>query len=78
MLKNGDRLSGAIFHSDAKTLVIKTDYAGEVAVDWSAVQDVTSTQNLHVGLKDGRTLVGPVTDHRGKAAGGFLNSLVPS
>ena len=61
VLKNGDRLSGTILHSDAKTLVIKTDYAGEVAVDWSAVQNITSTQNLHVGLKNGQTLVGLVT-----------------
>ena len=66
VLKNGDRLSGTILNSDAKTLVIKTDYAGEVAVDWSAVQDITSTQNLHVGLKDGRTLVGPVTTTEGR------------
>ena len=65
VLKNGDRLSGTILNSDAKTLVIKTDYAGEIAVNWSAVQDITSTQNLHVGLKDGRTLVGPVTTTEG-------------
>jgi hypothetical protein len=66
VMKNGDRLTGTIVKSDAKTLVIKTDYAGEVNVDWSAVQDMTSTQTLHVGLKNGRTVVGSVTTAQGK------------
>jgi hypothetical protein len=65
-LKNGDRITGTIVKSDAKTLVMKTDYAGELTVDWSAVQDMTSTQNLHVELKNGRTVVGPVTITEGK------------
>ena len=66
VLKNGDRLSGTIIKSDAKNLVIKTDYVGEVTVDWSAVQDLTSTKSLHVGLKSGQTVVGPVTVKEGK------------
>ena len=35
MLKNGDRLTGAIVSMDGKKLVVKTSYAGEVAIDWS-------------------------------------------
>jgi putative salt-induced outer membrane protein YdiY len=66
VLKNGDRLSGAIIKSDAKNLVIKTDYAGEVTVDWSAVQDMNSTKSLHVGLKSGQTVVGPLAVKEGK------------
>lgn len=66
VLKNGDRLSGTIIKSDAKNVVIKTDYAGEVTVDWSAVQDVNSTKSLHVGLKSGQTVVGSVTVKEGK------------
>jgi hypothetical protein len=31
-LKNGDRLTGSITKSDGKTLVIKTDFAGDVTV----------------------------------------------
>lgn len=65
-LKNGDRLTGTIEKSDDKSLVIKTEFAGEVTVDWSAIQDVKSEQPLHVGLKDGRTVVGPVTTVDGK------------
>ena len=42
-LKNGDRLTGSITKSDDQTLVIKTDYAGEVTVKFDAIQDITST-----------------------------------
>lgn len=60
-LKNGDRLTGTIIKSDGKTLVIKTEFAGEVTMDWTAVTSVQSSQDLTVGLKDGKTVVGPVT-----------------
>lgn len=66
VLKNGDRLTGAIVKSDDKNLVIKTEYAGDVTLQWAAVQDITSTQPLHVGLNNGQTLVGPVTTTDGK------------
>jgi putative salt-induced outer membrane protein YdiY len=65
-LKNGDRLTGTIIKSDAKTLVIKTEFAGEVSVQWDAVTEIVSTQTLHLALKDGQTIVGPVTTADGK------------
>jgi len=61
VLKNGDKLTGTIAKSDAKTLLIKTDYAGDVTVQWPAVQEVSSTQPLHVAVQGGKTLAGPVT-----------------
>jgi putative salt-induced outer membrane protein YdiY len=64
-MTNGDRLSGTIIKSDATTLVLKTDYAGEVKLDWSAVQGIRSTQPLHIVLKSGQTLSGPVTSSDG-------------
>jgi putative salt-induced outer membrane protein YdiY len=65
-LKNGDRLTGTIVKSDDKTLLIKTELAGDVNVQWAAVTSITSTQNLHLGLKDGQTVVGTVTTSDGK------------
>ena len=59
-LQNGDRLSGVIEKSDDKSLVIKTDYAGEVIVQLSAIKAIESDKPLHVGLKDGQTVVGLV------------------
>jgi putative salt-induced outer membrane protein len=60
-LKNGDRLTGSILKSDGKTLVIKTEFAGEVTIEWPAVQAIQSTEPLHVDLKGGQSAVGAVT-----------------
>lgn len=66
MLKNGDRLTGDILRSDDKVLVIKSEYAGEVTIQWAAIDTIASTQILHVGLKDGQTIVGTATPSDGK------------
>src|SRR6202165_2048009 len=60
-LKNGDRLTGMIIKSDAKTLLIKTEFAGDVNVQWDAVAAIVSSQPLHLSLRDGQTIVGGVT-----------------
>lgn len=65
-LKNGDRLTGTIVKSDAKTLVLKTEAAGDVAFQWSAIDAITSTQPLHVGLAGGQMVVGPVATKDGQ------------
>ena len=68
VLKNGDRLTGTITKSDDKTLLIKTEFAGDVTVQWSAVQEVGSTQPLHVTTSNGKTVVGPVATADGNLA----------
>ncbi len=60
-LKNGDHLTGTIEKSDGKTIVIKTDYAGEVTVKFDAIQSFESTGDLSVSLSDGKKIVGPVS-----------------
>jgi putative salt-induced outer membrane protein YdiY len=65
-LKNGDRLTGTIVKSDAKTLLLKTDFAGDVTLQWEAVTSIVSSQTLHLALKDGQTIVGTVTTSDGK------------
>ncbi len=65
-LKNGDRITGTIVKSDDKTLLIKTELAGDVNVQWDAITSIVSSQNLHLGLKDGQTVVGTVTTNDGK------------
>jgi putative salt-induced outer membrane protein YdiY len=65
-LKNGDRLTGTIVKSDAKTLLMKTDLAGDVNIQWDAVTSIVSSQTLHLALKDGQTVVGTVTTTDGK------------
>jgi len=67
-LKNGDRLTGTIITSDAKTLVLKTEYADAVTIKWDFVQQIESTQSLYVGTKGGQVIVGPVTTSDSKLA----------
>ncbi len=65
-LKNGDRLTGTVVKSDGKTIVLHTDAAGDVTIQFAAVQDIKTDQQLHVSLKGGKTAVGPVTTTDGK------------
>ena len=73
VLKNGDRITGTIVKTDVKAddktktiLVIKTDFAGDIPVLWDAVASVVSAEPLHLQLKDGQTIVGPVTTSNDK------------
>src|SRR5690348_6718800 len=59
-LKNGDRLSGSVVKSDAKALTLKSEFAGTVAIDWNAVETITSAAPLYLILKSGQVLLGPV------------------
>ncbi|HME34358.1 MAG TPA: DUF481 domain-containing protein [Candidatus Sulfotelmatobacter sp.] len=65
-LKNGDRLTGTVVKSDGKTLVLHTEAAGDVTIQFAAIQEIKTEQELHVSLKDGKTAVGPVTTTDGK------------
>jgi putative salt-induced outer membrane protein YdiY len=65
-LKNGDRLTGTIVKADKKTLLLKTDFAGEINLQWDAVTSIASSQTLHLALEDGQTIVGTVTTADGR------------
>jgi len=65
-LKNGDRLTGTIVSADGKTLILKSEFAGDVNISWDAVTDIESTQNLNLTLKDGKKVSGKVTTRDGK------------
>ncbi|MFN2510738.1 MAG: YdiY family protein [Pyrinomonadaceae bacterium] len=64
-LKNGDRLSGVIIKYDGENLVLKSEFAGEVKIQWAAVERITSDRLFYVTSKDGRVLVGTVTTAEG-------------
>src|SRR5256885_1177675 len=69
-LKNGDRLTGTIVQSDGKTLVLHTEYAGDITVKWDSVKGIESSEALRVQLPNGKTVIGPVstTDETVKVA----------
>lgn len=59
-LKNGDRLSGKIVTADDKTVVLKTDYAGEIKIDRASITNLVTDQVLNVTLKDTGKVQGKV------------------
>jgi putative salt-induced outer membrane protein YdiY len=65
-LRNGDRITGKIVRADAKTLVIQSDSAGEITVKWEDIVAIQSEEPLHVGLRAGQVLAGPITTVDGK------------
>jgi len=70
VLANGDHLTGTITKSDQTSLTLKTDYADDITIKWSAIQEISSTETLHVASKNGKTVAGPVTT----ASGNFVVS----
>jgi hypothetical protein len=66
ILKNGDRLSGNIVAGDGKTLLLKSEFAGDVTIQWDAITDIESSGNINITLKDGTRLSGKVTTRDGK------------
>jgi putative salt-induced outer membrane protein YdiY len=65
-LKNGDKLTGTVVTGDGKTLVVHTEAAGDVTLQYSDIQEIKTDQELHVTLKGGKTAVGPVSTTDGK------------
>jgi putative salt-induced outer membrane protein YdiY len=65
-LTNGDRITGQIVKSDDKELVLKTEFAGDLKIQWKAIDAITSTTPLYIHLASGDTLAGPVTTENGQ------------
>jgi hypothetical protein len=74
VFKNGDRLTGTIVDSDGKTLTLKSAFAGEVKIQWDAIQEITSDEPVYVSAKGGEVLVGKVTTTNGKLTIQTMNS----
>ena len=66
VMKNGDRVTGAIVKQDGKTITVKTDSFGMVTAAWDKVASVKSDQAVNVVLKDGKTLLGTVAPNEEK------------
>ena len=65
-LKNGDHLTGTVVKSDGKTVVLHTEFVGDVTVQFAAITQITTDKALHVALKSGQTVVGPIATSDGK------------
>jgi len=60
-LKNGDKITGTVVKSDGKTLLFKTEYAGDLSISWAAIQDLSSDKKLFVATPDQKLVSGTVT-----------------
>ena len=65
-LRNGDRLSGSIVKSDRESMTMKTEFLGSVTIQWDAVEEITSEEQLFVTSADGQVLVGFVSTRGGE------------
>ena len=59
-LNNGDRFTGQVKSLGGGKLVVATDYAGEISVDWSVVESFSVTEDLQVGLESGDVVTGKI------------------
>lgn len=57
-LKNGDRLSGTVRYMDGVKLVLATDYASSIAIDWTQIAELHMQRDMTLKLQDGRELQG--------------------
>lgn len=60
MLTNGDRVSGKLVSADAKTVVLRTGYAGELKIDRKAVAEIRAEEAMYVTLAEGAVTVSKV------------------
>jgi hypothetical protein len=73
VLTNGDVITGSVIKKDGATLTLKSEFLGEVTIPWTAVKDLKSDQELHVGLPGGQSASGKVA-----TAAGNLEVAAPS
>lgn len=59
-LKNGDRLTGTIVKSDTKELVIETENAAQVTVQWDSIAAIAADGPVYVMTTDNQTVAGAI------------------
>jgi len=58
ILDNGDRITGRIQRADSGKVIIATDYAGEIRIDWAHIETLTSDEAMTVNLDDATRVYG--------------------
>ncbi len=66
-LKDGSQINGEVVEMTGGKLKIKTDFGGDVPVDWTKISEIVSRFKLRLVLTDGRTLDGTVQPGEGGA-----------
>jgi hypothetical protein len=61
VMKNGDRITGAVEKKDGNTLTVKTDQFGEVSLKWDEIASITTDKPVNVVLANGQTVKAPIS-----------------
>jgi putative salt-induced outer membrane protein YdiY len=67
VLKNGDRLTGAIIKKDGGNITVKTTLLGVIVAPWDQVESIIADKPLSIVLKDGKTQQGVLSTTGGTA-----------
>ena len=57
-LKNGDRITGTVKKMEDKVLIFKTDYAGEMSIEWEEITAMTTDAPIEVVLEEDTSFLG--------------------
>ncbi len=57
MLKNGDHISGKLVKKTADSVIISTDYAGDISVKSSEVTHISTEQPVYLKLRNGQEAI---------------------
>ena len=58
VMKNGDRVTGAVVKKDGNSLTLKSEQWGVISIPWDQIQSIASDTPVHISLKDGTTIGG--------------------
>ena len=61
VMKNGDRVTGAVVKKDGNALTVKTDQFGDVSLKWDQIASITTDKPVNVVLANGQTLKAPIS-----------------
>ena len=81
VMRNGDRVSGALVKKDAKTLTIKSEFFGLVTLPWDQVETVKADTPITVQLPGSATMQGTLATTGDKVeviAGGDKRQVAPA
>src|SRR5271169_6528531 len=69
IMNNGDHFTGQVKSLKSGLLYVETDYvSGNIGLDWTQVQSVTSTATYHITLNNGQRLDGQIEKDAAKDA----------
>lgn len=66
VLKDGDRITGAIVKKDGETLTVESKSFGTVTLKWADVETIKTDQPVNVVLPGDRTVKGPIATQDGR------------